>query len=106
MKLKKVLKWSGITLAVLVLILAITPYLFKDKIQAMIAKSINENVNATVTFDDVDLSLFRNFPKASLTIDKITITNKAPFKGDTLFFAEEINLKMSIVKFLKMLLKH
>lgn len=101
MKLKKVLKWSGITLAVLVLILAITPYLFKDKIQAMIAKSINENVNATVTFNDVDLSLFRNFPKASLTIDKITITNKAPFKGDTLFFAEEINLKMSIGEIFK-----
>lgn len=101
MKLKKVLKWSGITLAILVITLAVTPYLFKDKIQSMIAKTINENVNATVTFDNIGLSLFRDFPKASLTIDKITILNQASFKGDTLFYAEEINLKMSIGELFK-----
>ncbi|MBL4643840.1 MAG: AsmA family protein, partial [Flavobacteriaceae bacterium] len=98
---KKVLKWSGITLAILVIILAVTPYLFKDKIQSMIAKTINENINATVTFDNVGLSLFRNFPKASLTIDELTIVNEAPFKGDTLFYAEKINLKMSIGELFK-----
>lgn len=101
MKLKKVLKWSGITLAILVIILAVTPYLFKDKIQSMIAKTINENIKATVTFDNVGLSLFRNFPKVSLTIDAINIVNEAPFKGDTLFYAEKINLKLSIRELFK-----
>ncbi len=101
MKLKKILKRSGITFAILVIILAVTPYLFKDKIQSMIAKTINENVNATVTFDNVGLSLFRNFPKASLTIDELIIVNQAPFKGDTLFYAEKINLKMSIGELFK-----
>lgn len=101
MNLKKVLKWSGSILAILIIILAVTPYLFKDKIQTMIAKTINDNVNATVTFDNVGLSLFQNFPKASLTIDKLTIVNKAPFKGDTLFFAEKTNLKMSIGEIFK-----
>jgi hypothetical protein len=101
MNLKKVLKWSGSILAILIIILAVTPYLFKDKIQSMIAKTINDNVNATVTFDNVGLSLFQNFPKASLTIDKLTIVNKAPFKGDTLFFAEKTNLKMSIGEIFK-----
>lgn len=101
MKLKKVLKLSGITLAILVFILAVTPYLFKDKIQSMIAKTINENINATVTFDNIGLSLFRDFPKASLTIDTFTIVNQTPFKGDTLFYAEKINLKMSIGELFK-----
>lgn len=101
MKLKKVFKWSGITLAILVTILAITPYLFKDKIQSMIAKTINEKINATVTFDNIGLSLFRDFPKASLNIAKFTIVNQAPFKGDTLFYAENINLKMSIGELFK-----
>lgn len=101
MKLKKVLKWLGITLAVFVIILAAAPYLFKDKIQSMVAKTINQNVNATVTFDNIGLSLFSNFPKASLTINKLTIKNNAPFKGDTLLFAEEINLKMSIGEIFK-----
>lgn len=101
MKLKKVLKWSGITLAILVIILAVTPYLFKDKIQSMIANTINDSVNATVTFDNVGLSLFSNFPKASLTIDKIAVRNHVPFKGDTLFYADKINLKMSIGEIFK-----
>lgn len=101
MKLKKVLKWTGISLAILIIILAVTPYLFKDKIQSMVAKTINDNVNATVTFDNISLSLFRNFPKASLTIDKLSIQNHAPFKGDTLFYAEHIGLKMSIGEIFK-----
>ena len=101
MKLKKVVKWFSITLAVIIILLAVTPYLFKDKIQSMIAKTINENVNATVTFDNVGLSLFRNFPKASLTIDELTIINHAPFKGDTLFYSEKINLKMRIGEIFK-----
>jgi hypothetical protein len=101
MKLKKILKWFSITLAIFIIILAVTPYLFKDKIQSMIAKTINEKVNATVTFDNVGLSLFRNFPKASLTIDELTIINHAPFKGDTLFYSEKINLKMSIGEIFK-----
>jgi hypothetical protein len=101
MKLKKTLKWSGITLALIIIALAITPYVFKDKIQSMIAKTINENVNATVTFDNVGLSLFSNFPKASLTIHKLVIENNAPFKGDTLFYGEKIHLKMSIGEIFK-----
>lgn len=101
MKLKKVFKWSAIILAILVTILAVTPYLFKDKIQSMIANTINDSVNATVTFDNVGISLFRNFPKASLTIDKIVVKNHTPFKGDTLFYADQVNLKMSIGEIFK-----
>ena len=100
-KLKKVLKRTGITIVFLVIILALTPYLFKDKIQSMVAKTINENVNATVTFDNIGLNLFRNFPKASVTIDKLTIENIAPFKGDTLFYSDQVHLKMSIGELFK-----
>jgi len=101
MNLKKVLKRTGVILAILIIILAVSPYLFKDKIQSMIAKTINENINATVTFDNVGISLFRNFPKASLTIDQLTIVNQAPFKGDTLFYTEKINLSMGIGELFK-----
>jgi len=100
-KLKKALKWTGITVAILVIILAVAPYLFKDKIQSMIAQTINEKVNATITFDYVGLSLIRNFPKASVTIDELVIINQAPFIGDTLFYTEKINLKIGIGELFK-----
>ena len=98
---KKVLKIVGIFLLVVIIALAAAPFLFKDKIKALVLKSINESVDATVAFEDVDLSLFRNFPNATVNIDKLSIINKAPFEGDTLFYAGDVNLKMSIKELFK-----
>jgi hypothetical protein len=98
---KKIFKWTAIVLAVLVVTLAVTPFLFKDKIKNLVLKTINENVDATVNFSDVDLSLFKNFPKASVSITDLSIINKAPFEGDTLVFSEVIDLKMSIKELFK-----
>lgn len=99
--LKKVLKIVGIILLLLVVAAFAIPYFFKDQIKAKILTSINENVDAKVAFADADLSLFKNFPNASVTIDKLSIINKAPFEGDTLVSFEELNLKMSIKELFK-----
>lgn len=99
--LKKILKAVGIFLLVLIVALFAAPFLFKDKIKELVVKSINENVDAKVAFEDVDLSLFKSFPKANVTIAKLSIINKAPFAGDTLFYSGEVNLKMSIKELFK-----
>ncbi|UGS21473.1 AsmA-like C-terminal region-containing protein [Flavobacterium cyclinae] len=99
--LKKVLKGLGIFLLVTIIALAAAPYLFKDKIKEMIAKTLNENVNANIAFEDVDLSLFKSFPQAHVTIDKLSIINKAPFAGDTLLYAGETNVTMSVKELFK-----
>ena len=98
---KKILKGLGIFLLLTVIALAAAPFLFKDKIKALVLKTINENVDATVAFTDVDLSLLKNFPQANVTINELSIINKAPFEGDTLFYSGELNLKMSIKELLK-----
>ena len=99
--LKKILKIVGIVLLLLVFSAFAIPYFFKDQIKAKILSSINEKVDAKVAFADADLSLFRNFPNASVSIEKLSIINKAPFEGDTLVSAEELNLKMSIKELFK-----
>ncbi|WP_445709862.1 AsmA family protein [Flavobacterium sp.] len=98
---KKLLKGLGIFLLVAIIALAAAPFIFKDKIKALVLKSINENVDAKVAFEDVDLSLFKSFPNANITIDKLSIINKAPFEGDTLFYSGELNLRMSIKELFK-----
>lgn len=98
---KKILKWVGIVLLVLIILLVSAPFIFKDKIKTMVAKAINEQVDATVAFEDVSLSLFTNFPMASVTIDKLSIINKAPFEGDTLVYMGEINASMSLNELFK-----
>ena len=99
--LKKVLKGLGIFLLVTIIALAAAPFLFKDKIKEMIAKTLNENVNANIAFEDVDLSLFKSFPQAHVTIDKLSIINKTPFAGDTLLYAGETNVTMSVKELFK-----
>ncbi|MDI9257743.1 AsmA-like C-terminal region-containing protein [Flavobacterium sedimenticola] len=94
--LKKILKIVGIVLVLLVVSAFAIPYFFKDQIKAKIEKAINEKVDAKVAFADADLSLFKNFPNASVNIEKLTIINKAPFAGDTLVAFDELNLKMAI----------
>ena len=93
---KKFLIIVGILILLIVGTLFAAPYLFKDQIKAKITKAINEKVDAKVSFADADLSLFKNFPNANVTIEKLVIINKAPFEGDTLVSLGELNLKMSI----------
>jgi hypothetical protein len=99
--LKKILKITGIVLLALIIALVSIPFLFKDKIKQMIITSINQNLDATVAFEDIDLSLLKSFPKANVTIDQLSIINKAPFAGDTLLYSGEINLKMSVKELFK-----
>ena len=99
--LKKILKITGIVLLVLIISLVSIPFLFKDKIKQMVITSINQNLDATVAFEDIDLSLLKSFPKANVTIDKLSIINKAPFAGDTLLYSGEVNLKMSVKELFK-----
>jgi AsmA-like C-terminal region len=96
--LKKVLKYTGITLLVAIIALFTAPFLFKDQIKAKILQTINKNVNANVALQDVNLSLFKSFPKANVGLEKLVIINKAPFAGDTLINAENIALKMSVTQ--------
>ncbi|WP_281237977.1 AsmA-like C-terminal region-containing protein [Flavobacterium praedii] len=98
---KKILKIVGIILILLIASLFAIPYFFKDQIKAKITEAINEKVDAKVSFADADLSLFKNFPKATVTLDKLLIINKAPFEGDTLVSLGELNLKMSIKELFK-----
>lgn len=98
---KKIVKILGIILLLVVVLAFAIPYFFEDQIKAKILTSINEKVDAKVVFADADLSLFKNFPNASITINKLSIINKAPFEGDTLVSFEELNLKMSIKELFK-----
>ncbi|MFC6876326.1 AsmA-like C-terminal region-containing protein [Flavobacterium myungsuense] len=98
---KKILKITGIIILLLVASLFAIPYFFKDQIKAKITEAINEKVDAKVSFSDADLSLFKSFPQANVSIDQLLIINKAPFEGDTLVSLGELNLKMSIKELFK-----
>ena len=98
---KKILKWFSITFLTILIALLAIPYFFKDKIVEMVSKTINNNINATVTFTDSNLSLLKHFPLASLTVNNVAVSNKAPFVGDTLFSTKKLSVDMKITELFK-----
>jgi hypothetical protein len=97
----KTVKIIGIVILFLLLSLITLPYLFENQIKTKIAQIINEKVDAKVSFADARLSLFKNFPNATVQLDDLLILNKAPFEGDTLIAVNKLDLKMSIKELFK-----
>ncbi len=93
---KKTIIIIGIVVAVILAALIIVPIAFKGTLLEKTKTTINKNVNANVEFDDLRLSLFRNFPKISVVIIDAVITGKGEFSGDTLLNAPSVSLKMGL----------
>ncbi len=91
----------GISLLVLVGLLIAIPFFLEGKISKIIKNKVNQNINATLDFEDADLSLLKSFPDAYVDLKNVSLVNKAPFVGDTLFSAGDIELDMSIKELFK-----
>nr|WP_321414438.1 AsmA-like C-terminal region-containing protein [uncultured Allomuricauda sp.] len=98
---KKVLKITGITLLILLAIIIAVPLFLQGKIEEIIKTKVNNSINATLDFEDADLSLLKSFPYANVGLTNLSLVNKAPFEGDTLFASSEIELSMSIKELFK-----
>ena len=91
---KKTFKILSIIVLVCFAFIIIIPIVFEGKIIELVKKTINNNVNATLDFEDADLSLWSSFPNAEVSLKHVSLVNNTPFEGDTLFSANAIYLKM------------
>ncbi len=94
--LKKILKITGISLLVLIVILFTAPFIFKGKIIKIVKEQINKNINAKTDFSDVDLSFFRHFPRVSLALQDLKVIGLEQFSKDTLISAKEIDVAVNL----------
>lgn len=93
---KKFLKISGIIFLILIIILVSAPFLFRNTIKTKILEAVNESINAQVAFDNVSLNFLKNFPNATIALEKLSVINNAPFQGDTLVYAKYLSLKVNL----------
>ncbi len=98
---KKLFKIIGIVLLIIIALLAAVPLVLESKIDGIVQNYVDDNLNAKVEFDDISLSLLSSFPKASITVDNLKITNNEPFKGETLVTSKHISFEMPIGELLK-----
>ncbi|WP_297703152.1 AsmA-like C-terminal region-containing protein [uncultured Eudoraea sp.] len=98
---KKILKITGLLLLLVLGVLIAVPFFLEAKIGDLIKNNVNKNINATLDFSEVNLSLLRSFPMAELRIQDLYLLTKGPFEGDTLFKSKSISLEMGIKELLK-----
>lgn len=98
---KKILKISGISLLIILVLLIAVPFAFKGQIKDMVKQLINENLNAQVEFSDVSLSFIKSFPQAHVSVSDLVITNFEPFKGETFLTSKNIAFTMSVKELFK-----
>lgn len=94
---KKILIGFAILLILLVAALAAIPYFYKDEIVAAIKTEANAGLNAKLDFADVDVSVFRNFPKLSVGLEKLLITGTGEFEGTNLIRCERFDVAVDLM---------
>jgi hypothetical protein len=93
---KRILLGLLILLLLIIGTLITVPYFFKDEILSEAKRIANESLNAKVEFQDIDLSLFSNFPALSVEINQVTISGKNQFEKDTLFAIDAMVLAVDL----------
>jgi hypothetical protein len=99
--LKKFLKIVAIIILLLVIAAISVPYLFKDKIIAKVKTVLNEELVAKVDFSDVDISLFRHFPRVAVGLDDLQIVGTGQFAGDTLAAVKQIDVAVNLMSVIR-----
>ena len=98
---KKGLKITGIIVVVLIALAFIIPIAFKKQITELVKKEINKSLTAKVDFADVSLSLFRHFPKVSISLNDLTVVGTEEFAKDTLIATKNLDASVNLISVIK-----
>ena len=93
---KRILKWSGISFLVLIILLIALPLIFQKKIFKAIIEEANLSLRADVSIEDYDLTLISTFPNLILELKEVKITGRDEFAGVDLIDAGTIEAKLNL----------
>jgi hypothetical protein len=95
---KKILKILGISIATILLLLIISPFLLKGKILNLVKEELNKSLNAKIEFnEDISLGLLSSFPNLRLEVEDISVVGVDTFQYDTLISANKISLDVNLM---------
>ena len=89
----------GLLAALIILFSAIAsvPLFFKDSITAKVKTAINKNLNAKVSFNEVDLSIISTFPDLGINLNNLVIIGVDSFANDTLAHIKTLQLNLNLM---------
>ncbi len=93
---KRILKWTGLSFLLLLILLIVLPIIFQKKIFNAIIEEANKSLLADVSIEDYDLTLISTFPNLVLELKEVKITGRDEFAGVDLIDAGTIEAKLNL----------
>ena len=78
---RRLFKWTGLTLLFLLIAIILIPIIFKDEIKEMVLKEVSKSLKADVTIEDFDLTFLSTFPNVTIQLYDTKVTDRTEFKG-------------------------
>lgn len=95
---KKFAKTLTTIVVVILAIALIVPFALRGKIADIVKKEANGMLTATLDFEELDISLLRHFPNASVELKGLTLVGtEEPFVGDTIVAARRISVVVNLL---------
>ncbi len=82
--------------SLLIGMMGVIPIIFEGKIIQKVKNMANESLNAKVDFNEVKLSLFKSFPKLSISINNFSITGVNEFNNIRLLNVETLSTSVNL----------
>jgi AsmA protein len=93
----KLLKLSGLSFGIALLLMFLLPYIFPGFVSTRIKEWARSSINAELDFSRARLSFFRHFPALTLTLYDLSVKGSAPFEKATLVESEEVSLGVDLL---------
>ncbi len=94
--LKRTLAAIGIVLAALFLFLLVVGLFYGEKVKQVIVKEISKKLSIELTVNQIDFSVFRNFPSASVELIGLKSAEKLPVNNTPMLTAGRLSLLFDI----------
>ncbi len=86
-----------------ILVLAVTwaaAVIFRDDVRLKTEQFLDQQLDALVTFDDLGITILRDFPNITVTLHNLTVVGKEEFANDTLAIVDEFDFEIKTASLL------
>ena len=94
---KSILKYILLLILILFFSGFIFTYFFGEKVEQIILNKLNSKLKTEILNSDIDFSLYKNFPYASVQLNDVLILSSFEGPNDTLLFAKQISVNLNII---------
>ena len=92
---KKILMGAGGVLGTLLVALVALPFFFVDQIEARVRADVERATKVRISWSDIGLTFFRDFPHPTLTLSGLEVIGTGRFEGDTLATVRDFRLALN-----------